>query len=215
MPILLDSYRTKLESRLKYLSLALARTQQAKFSARKADAFAAQEGLVSTLWQAWGAFSKSAILGSAAGGITSSGSITTSPFTSLPLGELREVARCYAKGINIVSGRAIRGDYLEPTWGDVTNATKIVNGFGLSNSSAILTGLGVLTLARDVKTVRNAAAHLSPDRINDIKLMQLRYARTAFKHPTDALFWIEPSSGNVAWMVWIDEMRSAAKLVVA
>lgn len=215
MQISLDSCRAKLSGRLDYLSSALAENEVDRITDRRVETFSKQEGLVSSLWQSWAFFCKSVILNSLAGATTATGGFATSPFAAIPLDELREHARRSACSQSLSPGKTIKGDHLEPTWGDIRKATLVINSLQPSNAAAIQRGLGVLTFALDLQIVRNAAAHLSPDRIADIRNMQLKYAKTSFRHPTDALYWIEPTSNVAAWRVWIDEMRSASTLMVS
>lgn len=206
----------KLEKRLDYLASGLARAKLTRTQSVQMDQVARQEGLVSALWQSWCGFIRSVILHSAVGATTSGGAQTTSPYAALHVDQIRNIAAKAAKRNGIPAVIApISGFHNEPTWGDINRATLIVNALNLTNSGSILSGLGILTFGKDLQIVRNAAAHLSTDRISDIKNLQLKYINTSFRHPTDALFWTEGSTGNDAWEIWIDELRASATSIVS
>jgi hypothetical protein len=142
--------------------------------------------------------------------------MTTSSFNHLSLDQLRTAASRIARGQplpNIIP--PISGFHQEPTWGDIGKATRIINGIAPSNMSAMLSGIGIVTRGNDVQTVRNAIAHLSSDRIADIRALQLRYLYTSFRHPTDVIFWKEPTTMADAWAAWIDEYRASAERVTS
>ena len=181
--------------------------------ARRIDRFARNEGLVSALWQVWNHFSRSAVLFSAQGTLTSTGARTHSQYSHLPESELLFICRAAALGHPVTRIRPLIGNHLEPTWGDARKINRIVRAIQPSNKSNLITGFGLRSVSLDLQVVRNACAHISSDQIDEISRMKVRYANTHFSHPSDVLFWTEPSTGNEAWRVWIDELLASAARV--
>ena len=212
----LSILNSKLNKRLDYLTEGFKRAKASRHVDSRFDQVMKLEGLTSSLWQSWCGFLRSSILQSAIGAHTANGEITTSPFNHLSLDQLRAVSSKFARNQplpNIIL--PISGFHQEPTWVDIGKATKIVNGIAPSNKSTILTGIGIVTSGKDVQVVRNAIAHLSSDRIADIKALQLRYLYTSFRHPTDVVFWKEPMTSVDAWAAWIDDYRASAEKVTS
>lgn len=177
------------------------------------DRFAQNEGLISALWQAWNHFSRSTVILSAQGTLTSTGVRTNSQYSHLSESELLYVCRTAANGAQLRAIRPLIGNHLEPTWGDHIKINRIVDAIKPSNEASLLTGFGLRTISLDLQAVRNACAHISPDRVNEIQRMRIRYADTSFLHPSDVLFWTEPSTGLEVWRVWIDELLASAARV--
>lgn len=206
----------KLEKRLDYIAEGFRRAKVSRAREHFLDQAAKQEGLLSALWQSWCGFVRSVVLESSAGAVTTGNAQTTSPYAALTLDQLRHVASKAARGNPIPAAiTPIAGFHAEPTWGDLNKATLILNVLSPSNALSIQSGLGVLTLSKDVQIVRNAAAHLSSDRISDVRSMQLRYLNTSFRHPSDAVFWTESGTGNDAWEIWIDEFRASPAIAIS
>jgi hypothetical protein len=129
--------------------------------------------------------------------------------------ELKFVSSKFARNESFSQIRDIRGDHLCPTWGDLDKVNKIVGGINPSNARQLLTGFGAVVLARDLQIVRNACAHVSPDKIREIRALSIRYRVTELAHPSDVIFWIDASTGATALEAWSDELNSAASLAVS
>lgn len=124
---------------------------------------------------------------------------------------MRYIAAQFARKQPVGTIKSIAGDHLEPTWGDYDKADKIIVGFQLSNATVLQSALGTAVSIKDLQICRNACAHLSSDRILDVKAARVRYDDTRFNHPSDMMHWIEPITNDQLWRYWIDEMRSAAQ----
>ena len=215
MQVLLDSCRKRFCARIKIVASALRRSSLSRGAKRRIDRYSQNEGLVSSLWQMWSSFSRSAVLLSAGGAITASGDLTTSAFAHLQESQLLFVCRAAAFGQPVTSIRSLRGSYLEPSWGDAQKINRIVNRIRPTNANNLLTGFGLRSTSVDLQVVRNACAHMSSDNLEKIRQLQTRYADTRFSHPSDALFWTDPITGFEAWEVWIDELAASASAAVA
>ena len=195
------------------MSAALARAGVQRNIARRIDRYTQNEGLISAMWQAWNHFSRSAVILSAQGTLTSTGVPTNSRYSHLSERELLFVCRAAAFGKPAGDIRPLIGNHLEPTWGDARKINRIVRKIQPSNTENLITGFGLRSLSLDLQVVRNACSHISYDRIVDIDQMRVRYTDTQFSHPSDVLFWTEPSTGNQVWSVWIDELLASAAKV--
>lgn len=207
---LLANCHNRLSVRLKIVSGALERASTQGRKQKRIDRFASQEGLISAMWQAWNNFSRTVIILSAQGTITAQGSYTHSQYENLSEEQLLYVCReaSYARSIGRI--RSLSNSHLEPTWGDATKINRIINEIMPSNRADLLTGFGLRSISLDLQVVRNACAHLSYDRIRDIEQIKTRYQATHYIHPSDALFWKEPSTGYEAWQVWVDELLASS-----
>ena len=184
---------------------------------KRIDRYARNEGLISALWQFWNYFSRSVIISSALGTQTASGVVISSSLSHLSEHQLLAVCRSVAIGNppkNTQNIQPLRGNHLEPTWGDAGKINKIVNFIWPTNANNLLFGFGLRRISLDLQTVRNACAHISADRSNDINRLQLKYSNTHYSHPSEVLFWTDPSTGNEAWQVWIDELKLSANFIV-
>ena len=138
---LLTSCHNRLRARLRVISAALVRAGIQGRTARRIDRFARNEGLISALWQAWGNFSRSSVLLSARGTLTSSGVRTSSNYSHLSESELLFVCRTASNGNPIGAIRPLKGNHLEPTWGDARRINRIVRAIQPSNEATLITGL--------------------------------------------------------------------------
>ena len=206
---------SRLRVRLKTISAALIRASIHDRETRRLDRFARNEGLVSALWQAWNNFSRSVVLLSAQGTITETGARTNSQYSHLSEAELLFVCQAAASTKKFKNIRPLTKNFLEPTWGDARKINNIVNFVQPSNKATLISGFGLRAISLDIQVVRNACAHISRDRILDIDQIRTKYEDTHFSHPSDALFWTEPSTGNAAWRVWVDELLASAKKVTS
>lgn len=209
MPLSLASLETRLNARLNTLDSAFERSLVNRTSARRSDRSFLQEGLVSTLWQAWCFSVRGLIMASVRGATTKTGTPTTSPHAALLDTELAYIASRAAKGHPIGTIKPLTGSHLEPTWGDLNKVGLIAIGYGLSNGPHLATTLASPSSVVDLQICRNACAHLNADRIADVQAARTRYSSTSYMHPSEMMFWIEPASSDFLWRTWTEEMRIA------
>lgn len=213
--ISLGSFLVKFERRTETLGAAFERLAAIRGGLRKSDRFALQEGLVSHLWQSWSNFSRSVILNSLKGTTSVSGVVISSGYSARSIDEIRFAAMKAARNQSPGVLRPIGGDHLEPTWGDLSKFNSIVTQLNPSNDRQLLSAFGSAVLIPDLQTVRNACAHVSEQRIIDIRAIQVRYIQNHFLHPSDAIFWVDPITNDFSWLSWVDEMKLAATTAVA
>jgi hypothetical protein len=213
MPILLEAVRRRLISRISVLDRAFDRHAVAGVR-RRTDRSAMQEGLVSAIWQAWCAFCRETILASALGTTTSAGAPVSSPYVGRTEMEVCYVARQLALKVPVTTIKALGGRHMEPTWGDLGKLNLIVAGIACSNQAQLLSAFGAALGLKDLQLCRNASAHLHKGTIAEVAAARVKYQDTRFVHPSDAVFWVDPSTKDYLWKTWIDEITLVSTLAV-
>jgi len=215
MPTYLGDSQSRLSGRLLLLEVAFTRHETAPVVKKTVDRFALQEGLISSLWQSWGRFCREVLLNSAIGAQSVSGAHIASPYMGRPEAEVAYVARRLAQKAPVGNIKAIAGAHQEPTWGDLNKINLIANGLGTSNQTTLLSAFGGAHFLSDLQLCRNASAHYCAERISDVRSARVRYNNTKFRHPSDMLRWIDPTTNDPLWLGWIAEMRTVAASAVA
>lgn len=206
----LSYFPLKLDRRLSILDNAHRRLSLRRHRIRKIDRFSAQMGLVSTLWQVWNDASRSIILSSVKGAILASGAEVSSEFSGFSTGQIRFAAMKFARNEQVDQLKEIAGDHVEPTWGDLDKASRIVSRFRPTNSSQLLSAFGSMNLVKDLQITRNACAHISIARLQEIYELGVRYDGDKPLHPSDVIYLIDPNTKDFSWYSWTDEIRAFA-----
>ena len=206
MPTSLDAVRQKLCSRVRILDSAFDRHVRLYSSKKRIDRFALQEGLVSTLWQSWCAFCRATLIGSATGIISGSGQQITSPYAGHSDMEIAYVAKVLSDGHQVNRIKALKGSHQEPTWGDLNKVNLIASGLNSTNQPQLLSAFGVGLALMDLRLCRNASAHVNKHLIAQINSAKVRYSDTRFVHPSDLIFWVDPTTKDFLWRSWVDEI---------
>lgn len=213
MPILLEDIYRRLISRTRTLDLMFDRyTLVGSQQLKRLDRSATQEGLISALWQTWCSFCRETVIASACGATSRLGEAITSPYSGRTEMEIAYVARELAYRRRVASVRALLGRHLEPTWGDLQKLNLIATGISSTNQSQLLSAFGIGLAISDLQLCRNVSAHLNAGGISEVVAARVRYNETRFVHPSDLIFWIDPTTKDFLWKTWIDEIRSVAAL---
>lgn len=208
MPTSFSKLRNKLLMRLNTLDKAFERHFSSPSVSKTVDRFALQEGLISSLWQAWCEFCRDSVIGATQGANTTSGILVSSPtYSARTELEIAFVAKQLASAKPVGTIRSVAGRHQEPTWGDVNKLTLIVSGLAPTNVSTMLSGFGSAAAIKDLQTYRNASAHICRDTLAMVKATRVRYQDTTFKHPSDAMRWTDPATKDYLWRTWLDEME--------
>ena len=178
------------------------------------DRFALQESLISSLWQAWCSFCPETLIGSARGIATRSGQ-TTSPHVGRLEMEVAYVARELAQKRAVVTVKLLPARYLEPTWGDLSKISLIATGMGSSNQAHLISAFGSEIAIIQLQLCRNASAHMNKETAADVTAAQVRYSETRFAHPSDVMFWIDPTTKDYLWRTVIEGIGVISDLAVA
>jgi hypothetical protein len=111
--------------------------------------------------------------------------------------------------------RPISGMYAEPTWGDTSKIAKILAGLAPTNQASLSTAFGSIVIAKDLQTVRNTCSHINSETIAALNSIRVRYDDNKFRHPSDAMFWVDPVTKKWAYEAWVTEMGIAARFAIA
>ena len=174
-----------------------------------------QEGLLSTTWQSWCSFCRSLLLESSLGTTTIAGAQVTSSYSGTPEPVIRYVAACVAKGGSPPKTlKPIPGMYAEPTWGSLKAINQIVAEIKPTNLATIMSAFGSASIINDLQVIRNASAHLNSENLASVTSLRVRYLDNAFVHPSDAIYWVDPTTKDFAFNVWVKEMTVVAKAAI-
>lgn len=192
MTIFFDKALSKLKARTAVLDSAFERNLLVANPNKCADRYAVQEGLMSSLWQAWCMYCRTIIFGSLTDGLTVNGNRVSSTYSNLTDRELVFLAQKASQGSNLAT-ITVRSapPHIEMTWGDAIKLNPVITAFSPSNATVLLSGLGTVSFLLDLQKFRNANAHITSFTIGEVKNAQVRYTHTKFRHPSDTMFWID------------------------
>lgn len=175
------------------------------------------EGLLSRFWQEWAHFCRSVIVLSCTGSTTSTGVLVA--------------AHPEAHSAQHVSGAAVRARKTPspPTWGNVANALR--NEITWGDTDVLATILPRMNVprhghllaafsqahesAKAIQTIRNAAAHFNPETMADVVNLSSKYTAFQITHPTQALFWTSPASGDYLFRYALDDLKENASIAIS
>ncbi|EOJ9612173.1 MULTISPECIES: hypothetical protein [unclassified Serratia (in: enterobacteria)] len=208
MTISFEKALSKLKARTVVLDSAFERNLLVANPNKCADRYAVQEGLMSSLWQAWCMYCRTIIFGSLTDGLTVNGNRVSSAYSHLTDRELVFLAQKASQGANLAA-TIVRSaqPHIEMTWGDALKLNPVITAFNPTNSGILISGLGAVSLLLDLQKFRNANAHITSFTIGEVKRAQVRYTHTKFRHPSDTMFWIDPQTNDYLWKSWIEEIE--------
>lgn len=175
------------------------------------------EGLLSRSWQEWAHFCRSIIVSSCTGSITSGG---------VPI-----VAHPDALSPQHVAGAAVRAKKTPapPTWGNV--ATALRNEITWGDTDVLATILPRMNVprhghllaafsqahesAKAMQTIRNASAHFNAETMAEVVNLSSKYSAFQITHPTQALFWTVPPSGDYLFRYALDDLKENASIAIS
>jgi hypothetical protein len=170
------------------------------------------EGLLSHAWQAWGSFCRTCVVDSCVGTVTRTGII----IAALP----NAASEAHVSGAAIRAKTQPHPPYwlapntvlrAEPTWGDVDVLVKVVSRLRPGNYTQLLAAFSSgHRSARALQLIRNGAAHNHVQTLNDINTLRTNYIVFPLNHPTHAMFWIEPNSGDFLVTHAMQELKDSA-----
>jgi len=104
----------------------------------------------------------------------------------------------------------------EPTWGDVDLLAKVLVRIRPTNHAQLLAAFSSIhASAKALQFIRNAAAHHNSQSLSDILGLRSAYRVFPIKHPTHALFWLEPSTSDFLVTYAIQELKDAGLAAIA
>ena len=174
------------------------------------------EGLLSSLWQSWGHFCRDVIMYSATGCSTASGSVLAPSVAPASWERVSYIAiQTKHRRSPIVAGSINSTLRFEPTWGDVGVLATVIPAANPVNKNQLLSAFGLGVQVSHLQVVRNAAAHRNGETMrNVLALAHLYNLSRPPRHPIEALYWLDVTSGDYAIEAWAGEMRKIAKVAV-
>ena len=170
------------------------------------------EGLLSRVWQAWGAFCRSCFCESCLGTVDSTGAPVA------PLAGAVSVAHVSGAALRVKSN--VNGPYWgttnvilrrEPTWGDVDVLSTLLSRLAPANALQMSAAFSTFSAsAKALQAIRNAAAHMHHQTIAEVQGLRSKYIVFPITHPTQALYWIEPKSSDFLILRALSDLQQAA-----
>ncbi|WP_336795857.1 hypothetical protein [Erwinia aphidicola] len=213
MTVYFNESLDKLQKRIKYLDNAFDRHLLTPKLSRCIDRYSLQEGLMSSLWQAWCFYCRDILFGSITGAETSTGRMITSTYSIHNDRQLVYIASRFAAGSVSVTNVKLAAAHLELTWGDVVKLNEIIIKFNPTNAIDLCSSLAGAQYLMDLQQFRNANAHITPFTISAVKSARVRYSNTRMRHPSDTMFWIDPKSKDYLWKMWVEEIEIISNLL--
>lgn len=170
--------------------------------------------LLSDIWQNWCSFCRSIIMKSCMGATTRSG-LTIPPRTGVNSGQrISYETKQAIHGKAIQPTRTINFMRHEPTWGNQSALLKAIPILAPNNAGALMTGFGLSLYAPEhLQTVRNACFHINAESMSKVKRLVPFYVGKGLAHPTDLMWWLEPTSKADAIFFWLEEFEIMADQV--
>lgn len=167
------------------------------------------EGWLSDVWQVWCRFCRRTVFASCNGCETTSGFVVAPSYPSP-----EAVAFIAARQKNgkspvgpVVSIRLQR----EPTWGHVDRLIEVIQALAPANRGSLLSSFSIIPLIEQVRLIRNATAHRNVQTLAEVIAFQSQYLARPIRHPLEALFWVDSSTGRTLIHSRLDDMRIGAK----
>lgn len=167
------------------------------------------DGWLSDLWQFWCRYCRFIVFASCRGCYTAGGTQHVASHASE--GEVSYISINQKKGIppRVVGSNVIYR--LEPTWGHVAKLLDVIQALSPPNRATLLAGFGTVPAIEHIRIIRNAVAHRNSQTMADMKAFQPLYVATQLRHPLQALFWIDATTGRSLIHSRISDMRVAAR----
>jgi len=175
------------------------------------------EGLLSRVWQAWCKFGRACVINSCVGSTSTNGvAIQALPDAHSEAHVSAAAIRAKNKQNPPYWGSTNTVLRVEPTWGDVDVLNKILSKLKPANHAQLLAAFSsIYSSAKALQLIRNGSAHHNSQSLADILNLQSSYVVFRISHPTQALFWLEPTTSDFLVTFAIDELKVAAQAAIA
>lgn len=169
------------------------------------------EGLISRVWQAWSEFCRDCVVKSCLGTRTGTGTAVAAL--------IEAIDEHHISGAAILANRKYSPPYwgnpntlfrLEPTWGDVNVLVRIISRLRPTNVDQLLAAFSsCYPNARALQLIRNCSSHNHTQNFTEVQVLRSSYIVFPISHPTQAMFWTEPGSGDFLITYAIQELKDA------
>jgi hypothetical protein len=178
----------------------------------KSDRHYLLEGILSSAWQSYCSFVRQVTIYSSLGCRTASGVNHAPSIAPAKWERASYIALRASKGASIAPTTLNTLLIKEPTWGDSSKISDIINALCPGNSGTLKSHLaGGLTGPKHCQQVRNACAHKNHQTKADLKTLAPFYIASPVVHPTDVMTWRDPQSQEFAFLSWTDDMKAIAQ----
>lgn len=170
--------------------------------------------LLSDVWQNWCLFCRTIIMKSCMGATTRS-ETTIPPRTGFNSWQrISYEAKQAIHGNTVHHSRTVNFMRHEPTWGDQSALLRAIPTLAPHNAGSLMTGFGLsLNAPKHLQTVRNACFHVNSETMSEVRRLMAFYVGRGLAHPTDIMWWLEPSSKADAIFFWLEEFEIIADQV--
>lgn len=176
------------------------------------------EGLLSRTWQAWNSFCRACVMNSCMGSPDATGAMIAAHPDALSE-QLVAGAALHAKrkaSLATYWGSTVTSRRQEPTWGDTDVLQRILPRLQPTNGAKLVAAFSTVhDRAKAIQLIRNGAAHNHAENMAEILLLQSAYVAFRISHPVQALYWVEPSSGDFLITHALDALRATALIAIS
>jgi hypothetical protein len=176
------------------------------------------EGLLSHVWQAWNHFCRACVFSSCMGSPDATGAVVAAHPQALSEELVSGAAVLAKKTVKQLTywGHVNSSLRQEPMWGDTDVLQRVLSRLQPSNAAKLLAAFSTAHgRAKAVQLIRNGAAHNHAENMADIVRLQSSYVAFRIIHPVQALYWVEPTSGDFLITHAIDALRDAAFVAIS
>lgn len=174
------------------------------------------EVLISDIWQNWCHFTRELLMSSCRGTVARNGGIILMRNGDNTWQRLGYEAKQAVSQANATSnGHASFAIRKEPTWGDLSNVTRIISRLKPNNEVHLLQIYGSFSQLKDLQLVRNACAHKNIETLRSLLPLASRYQFGVPKCATQIAWAKVHSSNDYAIEQWLFEMGLIADLATA
>ena len=167
------------------------------------------EGWLSELWQIWCRFCRQMVFFSCRGCETAGGTTLTATHISPEI--ISFIASKQNKGTPPSKPGTNSIYRYEPTWGHIDKLIDVISALSPQNKNVLLSGFGTVQSVEHIRLIRNATAHRNLQTLADVQAIQPYYLASQLRHPLQALFWVDRTTGRSLAHSRIDDMRIAAR----
>lgn len=169
------------------------------------------EGTLSDAWQSYCLFVRYVLIRSSVGSTTATGVVLPPSIVPATWERVSHVVVRASKSKPPQVGQVNNLLIKEPTWGDSSKIVPLILALAPANAANLLGFLGGgLQGPKHCQIVRNACAHRNTQTCADVDALSTQYIASRVRHPTDAMTWMDPATGEFAFLMWIEDMRTIA-----
>ncbi|WP_206540952.1 hypothetical protein, partial [Xanthomonas hortorum] len=103
----------------------------------------------------------------------------------------------------------------EVTWGDTDVLATIIPRMEVPRHGQLVAAFSQAhSSSKAMQIIRNASAHNNRQTMEEVVALSSRYIAFEISHPTHALFWIDPSSGDYLFRHALEDLRENGSFAI-